>query len=143
MSVVVDRCVTGQLRVLLVDSYGDSRQMYAEWLRREGFRVCALEDTSPAAEMARHADIIVTGIRLRGPFDGVELVRRLRADRRTRAKLIVVLSACAMPWDRRDALDAGCDAFLSKPCPPTRVVEVLSAMLAVRGGGAATDPPLR
>jgi DNA-binding response OmpR family regulator len=111
--------------------------MYAESLRRDGFTVLELENTSPAAEMARHADVIVTGIR----FDGVELVRRLRADRRTSRKPIVVLSACAMPWDRRDALEAGCDAFLSKPCPPDRVADVVTTVLRISGGTApvATD----
>jgi CheY-like chemotaxis protein len=145
MSVVANEGPTGHPKVLLVDSYGDSRQMYAECLRRDGFKVLELEDTSPAAEMARHADVIVTGIRLRGPFDGVELVRRLRADRQTSRKPIVVLSACAMPWDRRDALEAGCDAFLSKPCPPDRVAEVVMTMLTIfrRRRSAATDERLR
>jgi CheY-like chemotaxis protein len=111
--------------------------MYAEYLRSDGFRVLELDEASPAADIASDADAIVTGIRLRGTLDGVELVRRLRADRRTRRKPIVVLSACAMPWDRRDALEAGCDAFLAKPCLPDRVVEVLSTVLAAGGGDAA------
>jgi CheY-like chemotaxis protein len=130
MNVVADYGPGGNPRVLLVDSYDDSREMYAEYLRRDGFTVLELQDTSPAADMATGADAIVTGIRLRGPFDGLELVRRLRADRRTRGKPIVVLSACAMPSDRRDALEAGCDQFLPKPCPPDRVVEVLTIVLA-------------
>jgi CheY-like chemotaxis protein len=130
MDVMADHGPNRKWRVLLVDSYDDSRQMYAQCLRRDGFTVLELEDTAPAADVAREADAIVTGIRLRGPFDGVELVRRLRADQRTRGKPIVVLSACTMPSDRHNAMEAGCDAFLPKPCPPDRVVEVLSSVLA-------------
>lgn len=141
MDVVEDHPATGNPRVLLVDSYPDSRQMYAECLRSAGFNVMELDDTSPGTEMAAHADVIVTGIRLRGPFDGLELVRRLRADCRTRRKPIVVLSACAMPRDRRDAFEAGCDAFLPKPCLPDCVFRVLSTVLEASRSRRRRRPP--
>src|SRR4051812_25671822 len=95
--------------VLLVDSSADNRAMYAESLRADGFRVIEIDNTADALALAVTADAIVTGIRVAGPFDGLELVQRLRADARTQRRPIIVLTACALEQDRSRALAAGCD----------------------------------
>src|SRR6266581_2425294 len=76
------------------------------------------EVTEDALALARTTDIVVTGIRVPGPFDGVELVRRLRANDGTKHKPIIVVTACAFEPDQQRACAAGCDAFLPKPCLP-------------------------
>jgi len=96
------------------------------------------------------ADAIVTGIFLSGLFDGLELVRRVRADERTRHKPIIVLTGCAFDEDRERARAAGCDVFLTKPCLPGTLVGELCRALATsrpRGYGphqtdAGVAPPL-
>jgi len=79
--------------VLLVDSRQDDRRMYAEYLRATGFHPVEIDDTADGLALAMTADVIVTGIRVGGPFDGVELVRRLRDGDGTRDKPIIVLTA--------------------------------------------------
>ena len=64
--------------VLLVDSPHDDRAMYAEYLRLNGFHPVEINDTADGLALAVTADFIVTGIRVGGPFDGIELVHRLR-----------------------------------------------------------------
>jgi len=108
--------------VLLVDGAADNRAMYAESLRAAGFRAIEIDNTADALALAVTADAIVTGIRVPGPFDGLELVRRLRADARTRSKPTIVLTACAFDEDRSRARAAGCDVFLPKPCLPGTVI---------------------
>jgi DNA-binding response OmpR family regulator len=72
----------------------------------------------------------VTGIRVPGPFDGLELVRRLRAHDRTRRKPIIVLSACTLPRDQDAAREAGCSVFLPKPCLPDALSREVRRLLA-------------
>jgi CheY-like chemotaxis protein len=115
--------------VLLVDAAADNRAMYAESLRAAGFRAIEIDNTADAFALAVTADAIVTGIRVPGPFDGLELVRRLRGDARTRSKGTIVLTACAFEEDRRRAHIAGCDVFLPKPCLPETLIEELIRLL--------------
>jgi PAS domain S-box-containing protein len=48
-------------------------------------------------------------------ISGFEVLRRLRADEATRATPVIAISANAMRGDIRQALDAGFDAYLTKP----------------------------
>jgi two-component system, cell cycle response regulator DivK len=116
--------------VLLVDSAHDDRTMYAEYLRACGLNPIEIENTADALTAARKADIVVTGICVPGPFDGVELIRRLRSANGTHDKPIIVLTACAFEPDQQRAFAAGCDVFLPKPCLPDRLVSEIRHLAA-------------
>src|SRR5438132_7416228 len=103
--------------------------MYAEYLRLHGLHPIEIDDSADGLALAKTADVIVTGIRVVGPFDGVELVRRLRDGNGTHDKPIIVLTACAFEPDQQRALAAGCDTFLAKPCLPDRLVSEIRAVL--------------
>jgi CheY-like chemotaxis protein len=122
--------------VLLVDGAADNRAMYAESLRAAGFRAIEIDNTADALALAVTADAIVTEIRVPGPFDGLELVRRLRADARTRSKPTIVLTACAFAEDRSRARAAGCDVFLPKPCVPAMLIRELVQLLGSASAGS-------
>jgi two-component system cell cycle response regulator DivK len=119
--------------VLLVDNCHDDRQMYAEYLRFQQFRVIEIDNTADALALAPTSHVVVTGIRVPGPFDGIDLVRRIRAHEQTTGMPIIVVSACAFESDRQRAYDAGCEAFLPKPCLPDRLLEEIHRVLIVRG----------
>ena len=103
--------------------------MYAEYLRARGLRPIEVGTTDEALRHATEADVIVTGVRVNGSFDGFELVRRLRAGAHTKTKPIIVLTAWAFEPSRTLAYDAGCDIFLTKPClPDTLVAEIRRAI---------------
>ena len=118
--------------VLLVDSARDDRAMYAEYLRVSQLRAVEIDNTADALALAVTTDVIVTGIRVPGPFDGIELVHRLRVDEATKDKPIIVLTACAFEPDQQRARAAGCDAFLAKPCLPDTLTSEVRRVLAVR-----------
>jgi CheY-like chemotaxis protein len=108
----------GEASVLLVEPSADDREMYSEYLRLRGFTVDTCANADHSFDRAAVVDVIVTGIRLDGEYDGLEFVRRLRQNPRTAAKAIVVLTAWTLTDDRHRAAEAGCDAFLLKPCLP-------------------------
>jgi DNA-binding response OmpR family regulator len=116
--------------VLLVDVSIADRTLYADYLWARGYRVINCFDTSAALHQAVNADVVVTGISVPGPFDGVELVRRIRGNGRRS----IVLGAAATEADRVRALQAGCDAFIAKPCTPETLFARIETLQAQRGG---------
>jgi two-component system cell cycle response regulator DivK len=118
--------------VLLVQADDDSRDMYAEFLRHSGLVCLTASNAADALTAAAQADVIVTGMILPGEDDGIELIDAIRRDERNRRKPLIVLTACALDGDRRRALDAGCDAFLSKPCLPDDLLQEIHRLLAAR-----------
>ena len=128
--------------VLLVQaSRDDSLEMYAEFLRYHGLAVIPVSAATDALMLAPQADIVVTGIRLDDPMNGVELVSRLRHDDCTRSTPIVVLTACAWPKERERAEDAGCDVFLPKPCLPDDLLGEVQHLLTTTPDGRQPSRP--
>lgn len=120
--------------VLLVQpSRDDGLEMYTEYLRYHGLTVIPVSDTRDALRRAPQADIVVTGMNLDDPMDGVELVSRLRHNDCTRSTPIIVLTASVWPKERARAEGAGCDVFLPKPCLPNDLLgEVRQLLVATR-----------
>ena len=125
---------TGHLMptVLLVEADQDDRRMYAAYLRLLGFRTLEVADTGVALALADTADVIVTDLLVPGTFDGLELIRRLRANERTHHTPVIVLTACVSEPDQERAHVAGCDAFLPKPCLPETLVMNIQYVMAPR-----------
>ena len=115
--------------ILLVETHQDTREMYAEYLRAFRFRLIAADTTDEGLLRASDVDVVVTGIRVRGSFDGLELVRRLRRMEQTRETPVIVLTGCVFETDRLRAFDAGCDRFLPKPCLPHVLVATIHCLL--------------
>ena len=104
--------------------------MYAEYLRSYGFSVTEADSTDAGLSAAHAADLVVTGIRVGGSFDGIELVRRLRHDDRTKSTPLIVLTACTFEPDQARAYAAGCDVFLPKPCLPETLLAEARRLIA-------------
>jgi CheY-like chemotaxis protein len=118
-------------RILLVDNSPDEREMYAEWLQRQGYCTLQAETASEAYRLARemHPEIVVTQVKLRGEEDGLELTRRIKDDEHTRQSMVVVLSSYVFKTDSDAAAAAGCDRFVGKPCLPDALGSVIDGLL--------------
>jgi two-component system cell cycle response regulator DivK len=130
--------VPRKVSVLLIEPDPDNQDMYAEYLGAHAFDVVTREDGCDAIAQAQSVDVVVTGVRLRGAIDGIALIRQLRADSRTKLKPIIVLTACSFEADRRRAQEAGCDAFLPKPCLPDALMAEIRQVLQLRAASRAT-----
>jgi CheY-like chemotaxis protein len=121
----------GEPTVLIVDDFDDNRQMYAEFLTYSGYRV--LEASNGAEAVAKATDhlpdLVVMDLSL-PVLDGWEATRRLKGDPRTRHIPVVALTGHALDGHSTEARDAGCDAFLAKPCLPDKLLETVRRMLA-------------
>jgi CheY-like chemotaxis protein len=115
--------------IVLLEHHEDTRDLYSDYLRHCGFNVVAAVTTDDAFDQARAAAAIVTGIGVRGSLDGLGLIARLRDSARTRRVPILVVTAHAFDDVRAQAMSAGADAFLPKPCFPETLDRELRRVL--------------
>ena len=123
-----------QSLVLVVEDYEDAREMYAAYLQFSGYRVAEATNGIEAVEKTLELlpDIILMDLAL-PKMDGWEATRRLKTDERTKHIPIVALTGHALAGYAEGARQAGCDAFVTKPCLPDALVEEIQRMLASRG----------
>src|SRR5689334_20119623 len=121
--------------VLVVDDFQDNREMFAEFLSLSGFRVAEAATGREALDRAFELipDVILMDLSL-PELDGWEATRHLKHDPRTQHIPIVALTGHALADHSREAKEAGCDAFLTKPCLPEVLVVELRKMLDRRPG---------
>ena len=120
-------------RVLIIDDAEDNRDIYGFFLAHDGFDVEVAADGEAGVEMARRTpfDIIVMDLTM-PRMDGWEATRRLKADARTAAIPIIILTGYPATAAERDAQVAGCDAYLMKPCLPQALEVEIRRVLSVR-----------
>ncbi|AKT41430.1 response regulator [Chondromyces crocatus] len=126
--------------VLVVDDFQDNREMFAEYLAFSGFRVAEAATGREALDKAFELlpDLILMDLSL-PEIDGWKATRFLKNDPRTKAIPIVALTGHALAGHSREARDAGCDAFLTKPCLPDTLVAEIRRVLATRSSGDSTS----
>lgn len=131
------------LLVLVVDDDLDARRIYAEYLRSKGWTVVTAADGRKGIEKANDLkpDMVVLDLSM-PRVDGWTVLTRLRESSWTATIPIIVVSALT---DARDeALAAGCDAFLTKPCLPEILWLQIYAMLRVASHlRRAMGPPMQ
>src|SRR5262249_8343500 len=105
--------------VLIVDDYQDNREMYSQFLAFAGLRVA--EAANGREALAKTAelmpDLVVMDLSLPG-MDGWEATRAIKSDPRTKHVRVLALTGHALDGASKSAIEAGCDAFLTKPCLP-------------------------
>jgi len=65
-------------------------------------------------------------ISLKGEEDGLQITRFLRSQARFRATPIIAVTAHASVEHQRTALEAGCDAVLTKPVKRSQILSALA-----------------
>lgn len=120
--------------VLVADDIADERELFATSLRLGGWTVTAVETTEAvlaAAFSSSPPDVFLLDLVL-DRADGLAVVQTLRSDPRTATIPIVAITAATPRYVEEVALAVGCTAYLTKPCPPDVVAEVLRSAIAGR-----------
>lgn len=122
------------VRILVVDDTEANRYTVARHLRQAGYAVVEAHDgTTALARVAEDLpDLMIVDIRMPG-IDGFELVRRLRADPRTRHLPVLHVSASFTdPVSQAAGLDSGADGYLTHPVEPVVLLASVRALLRAR-----------
>jgi PAS domain S-box-containing protein len=102
--------------VLVAEDYPPNLELITSYLEAEGFRVAAATDGRQAVDQAIALQPAIVLMDVKMPvLDGLEAIRLLRKDERARTLPIIALTAFAYESDARTSLDAGANAYVSKP----------------------------
>jgi len=107
--------MTGE-QILVVEDNEKNMKLFRDVLSATGYRTLEATTGGEAVEMAMEhtPDLVLMDIQM-PDMDGVEALRRLRADARTASLRVLAVTAQAMRGDREQFLAAGFDGYLSKP----------------------------
>ena len=118
------------LRLLIVDDMAISRQVLTQLLEQLGLVDVRTAQSGQEAlsRLDQHpADIVLADLHMPG-MDGIELLHRVRADRRSFAARFVLCSANDADPRIDEARMCGMDRFLPKPFTADRLIRVLEAV---------------
>jgi adenylate cyclase len=113
-------------QVLIVEDNEKSMKLFRDVLAARGYHTLEATTGEQAFELAaeHRPGLVLMDIQL-PDIDGVEALRRLRADERTSSISVLALTAQAMQGDRERFLAAGFDGYVSKP---VNIVELVGAV---------------
>ena len=102
--------------ILVVEDDSKSRKLVRDLLTFKGYEIIEAETGEEGVRLAqeRRPGLVLMDIRLPG-IDGIHALERLRAENGTRGIPVMAMTASVMSGDRQRVLDAGFDAFQSKP----------------------------
>jgi len=137
--------------VLVVEDEPKLRSVLCQGIREAGYAVDSAGDGPTALELTQQSiyDALVLDVMLPG-FDGLELLRRLRADDVWTP--VLMLTARDTVSDRVSGLDAGADDYLVKPFAFTELISRIRALIrrgstshqvGLRAGPLELDPTTR
>ncbi len=137
--------VAQQLKILIADDEASLRLLVAATLEDERFQITEAKDGTSALAMARaeHPDLVLLDVAMPG-LDGLEVCRAIKRDPALAGTTVVMLTAKAQEADRRRGLEAGADAYLTKPFSPLellRLVEQVASSKHVPGTGNGASGP--
>lgn len=130
-TVAADARAAGAPRVLVVDDHDMNRALTRAVLEARGFQVLEASDAVTGLQVAgtQLPSIVLMDLAMPG-MDGLEAIRRLKADPSTSDLPVVALTALAMRRDEEAAKAAGADAYLTKPIEAELLVRTILRILA-------------
>jgi two-component system sensor histidine kinase RpfC len=125
---------TSALRILVADDNPTNREVIGRILERSGHAVTLVNDGEQALDaVERDAhDLVILDRNMPG-MGGMEALQALRLMTRGRERLpVIMLSADVTSEAKREALEAGADAFLSKPIETVRLLDEIQSLAGTK-----------
>ena len=112
--------------VLYVEDNEYNLKIVRQLLGRTSYRLIEAVDGQLGVETALRElpDLILMDIQL-PKLSGLDATRRLRADPKTAAIPIIVITSFALSGDDQKAKDAGASAYLAKPYSPRELLQMI------------------
>jgi len=119
--------------ILLAEDNEFTAETMQDYLLFHGYRVNLARNGLEVIELAlsTQPDLIIMDIQMPG-MNGFEATQRLRLEATTAQTPIIALTALAMSGDRERCLDAGANAYFSKPISLRQLMETIQTFLGTR-----------
>jgi len=132
-----------KLRILVADDNPTNREVVGKILERSGHDVTLVNDGEQALDAIEHQapNLVILDRNMPG-MGGMEALQALRLMMRGRERLpVIMLSADVTPEAKREALEAGADAFLPKPIEALRLLDEIQRLAGVKAEPARAAEP--
>ncbi|NTW03140.1 MAG: response regulator [Oscillochloris sp.] len=131
---LVATAAVGRPKLLLAEDNAATIATFVDYLQAKGYDLVIARNGNEAVMRAQEAplDAILMDIQMPG-MDGLEAIRRMRAEAGLAQVPIIAVTALAMPGDRARCLEAGADEYLTKPVQLQRLVATIEALRGTRG----------
>jgi two-component system cell cycle response regulator DivK len=116
-------------RVLIVEDHPLNMKLFRVLLHSSGYETMEARDGNLGLDLARaeNPDLIIMDIQL-PDVSGIQIIRALKADDRTRNIPIVAITA-SMPDEEANIRAGGGDAFLRKPIAGAEFLRLVGSLL--------------
>ena len=120
-------------KILIVEDNPQNMRLIEMALSAESYTLLGTTDGEEALEVAKkeRPDLIIMDIQL-PKMSGLEVTRKLREIPEFSRTPIIAITAYAMKGDNEKALNAGCNAYLSKPIRARDLPGLIAKMLLQR-----------
>lgn len=117
-------------RILVIEDNADMRDFLQRILERRGYSYLGAADGVEGLELAlsQRPELVLMDLSL-PTLDGYEATRLLKANPACAATPILAVTAHARSIDKEKALEAGCDAYISKPYSIHQLFELIERFL--------------
>lgn len=121
-------------KILVVEDNDRNRRLLKILLKAKGYEVIEATTGEEAMNCLRDQmpDLVLMDIQLPN-MDGLALTRKIKSEAKTSGIPIIAVTAYAMKGDKKRILEAGCDAYISKPID-TRELPLLIANVLENSG---------
>ena len=118
-------------KILIVEDNPLHMRLVEMTLRAKNYTILQATDGEEALEIAarERPDLIIMDLNL-PETTGFKLTKKLRENPAFSHTPIIALTAYAMGGDRERVIEAGCDAYLTKPINTRKLPEVIAKMLS-------------
>lgn len=118
-------------RIVLVEDQPEIRQLIRMTLEFGDFDLIEAADADAGWALIQEQtpDLLLLDVMMPGSMDGLALCRRLRQQPALRAVPVVLLTARSRQEDIDAGLQAGADAYLTKPFSPMELLDRMGELL--------------
>ena len=123
-----------KLNILVADDNPTNREVIGKILERSGHSITLVNDGEQAMDALERQvpDVVILDRNMPG-MSGVDVLLAMRLMMRGRERLpVIMLSADVTPEAKREALEAGADAFLSKPIEALRLLDEIQRLAGAK-----------
>ena len=131
--------------ILIIDDDIDTLKLVGIMLERKGFRILASTSGDKGLNLAEKEipDLILLDVMI-PDISGIDIARSIRANPTTESIPIIMFTARSQVDDKVEGLEAGADAYITKPARPRELFAQVNSILKRsphRAGGVGTGAP--